>query len=520
MIKGKVKIELKDIHTSKTKKIEHDNLVTNAVSKYCSSDGFFRPPAYYSGFTKNNSLAEDFFGGLLLWESQLDSNAESYALPQDNNCIGYASYNISNSGINTHLGSYNVTESGWKDETTYEHVFDFSSQQANGTISALSLTNFAAGLMGLNTPTSLYDESISLDGSSVRFGEVLAFNDSNVNKAPQRIIIPYGTVPVAVKGDILYCLNPDNLMIYTESDTTKFIANNGKKLLIDRYKICINTIGIKDYPGSCVYKDTLELTVSSLNTSKLSTTTNASFYGGCNYSDGYLYVNFIYSDFSAQVVKINLEDNSITLINVPTIRKNTAQDMRAFEFIQYNNTTKKCYQNAKRCSGIFNNTFICIGTETSGSEGSYYIRLDTPAQIEDLMDSEGNYLTEPYSVWDRIAYDPISKICIVTLTDYLYLIDTRSGTMTFSKLNIKRVETGNNEAYFGGLSSRNPNSAEIFINSDNAIYRIWINRSSAVQYGMTQVSSPYILATKNTLDNPVVKTSAQTMKITYSLQQL
>ena len=521
MIKGKVKIELKDIHTSKTEKIEHDNLVTNAISKYCSSNGFFRPPAYYSGFTKNNSLAEDFFGGLFLWESQLDSNADSYALPQDNNCVGYASYNISNSGINTHLGSYNVTESGWKDSNTYEHVFDFSSQQANGTISALSLTNFSAGLMGLNTPTSLYDSSISLDGSTVQFGEVLNYADDNINKAPQRIPIPTGTVPVAIKDDTLYCLVPDNLMIYTDSDTTKFIANNGKKLLLDRYKICLNTIGVKDYPGSCTYKDTLEITVDSLNTSKIPTTTNKSFFGGCNYSDGYLYMTFVYPDFSSQVVKINLTDNSITLVNIPTVQKNTSQNMNTFEFIQYNSTIKKCVQAIRRCFGIFNNTLICIDTEQTGSAGSYYIRLDTPEQMEDLTDSEGNYLASSSSNWDRILYDTQSKICIIDVDDSLYMVDTRSNIMKFSKLNIKRGDPGKyNESEFGGLSSRGYSNNSVFINSDDSIYRILVSRSRNTPYGMTQVSSPFILATKNTLDSPVVKTSSQTMKITYSLQQL
>ena len=90
----------------------------------------------------------------------------------------------------------------------------------------------------------------------------------------------------------------------------------------------------------------------------------------------------------------------------------------------------------------------------------------------------------------------------------------------FSKLNIKRGDPGTKESEFGGLSARGYGNSSIFINSADSIYRILINRSRDISYGMTQVSSPYILATKNTLDSPVVKTSSQTMKITYSLQQL
>ena len=139
MLKGRTKIELTNVHTGKKEEYIHDNMITNAVSNLLNGDGVSLPRASCEAFTNYNTIADGLFGGVMLWQNQLSTDASDYMLPLTNTCIGYATRDLENTtSKNLKLGSFNANESS-KTLKEFKYVWDFTTNQANGQISAVSL---------------------------------------------------------------------------------------------------------------------------------------------------------------------------------------------------------------------------------------------------------------------------------------------------------------------------------------------------------------------------------------------
>ena len=148
MIKGHVQIELHNHKTGLKDRIEHENLVTNAVDKVIST--MIGRGQAASSFMP---LSTNLLGGIMLFEDPLTNSATNISLPTSNTVIGYAGQTTNTSSRN--MGSINSIESG-PVENGYMNVWDFSTSQANGTISAMSLTNYRVGLGSLWCPSLIY----------------------------------------------------------------------------------------------------------------------------------------------------------------------------------------------------------------------------------------------------------------------------------------------------------------------------------------------------------------------------
>lgn len=81
-------------------------------------------------------------GGILLYQNALEERADTIYAPLDNPLIGYASDDANNTE-DIRRGSRNLTESKEVDGG-YRFVWDFATSQANGTISAICLSNTLA----------------------------------------------------------------------------------------------------------------------------------------------------------------------------------------------------------------------------------------------------------------------------------------------------------------------------------------------------------------------------------------
>lgn len=147
MLKGKTVIELTDVHTGKKEHYEDTNLVTEAAMDVlnCNIKGML-----YNGTTFNGSTGDDWMlplkknimGGILLYQNALEERADTIYAPLDNPLIGYASDDANNTE-DIRRGSRNLTESKEVDGG-YRFVWDFATSQANGTISAICLSNTLA----------------------------------------------------------------------------------------------------------------------------------------------------------------------------------------------------------------------------------------------------------------------------------------------------------------------------------------------------------------------------------------
>lgn len=148
MLKGKTVIELTDVHTGETEVYEDINMVTEAVADVlnCNIKGML-----YDNTSFNDSggdswmlpLKKNLMGGILLYQNPLEESTDNIYAPLSNPIIGYASDDANNTE-DIQRGSRNLTESKVVDGG-YRFVWDFATSQANGTISAIAITNTLAG---------------------------------------------------------------------------------------------------------------------------------------------------------------------------------------------------------------------------------------------------------------------------------------------------------------------------------------------------------------------------------------
>ena len=188
-LKGESIIELTNVKTGE-KEVYHDtNLVTNAISdfiaykdscilnggtsidKFVSSSGVYAedcclyntPSTSTTSFsmidiTKLKEIYENrnncLIGGILLYQNALEEDATKYYADDTNPIIGYANGRNHGTG-DPKRGMRNLTESQALDDG-YKFVYDFSTSEANGKISAIALTTTLAGARGYG---STYAES-------------------------------------------------------------------------------------------------------------------------------------------------------------------------------------------------------------------------------------------------------------------------------------------------------------------------------------------------------------------------
>lgn len=149
---GYTKIELTDVKTGKVETHEKHNLVTNAVQNILS--GFDRSlnlqtmlaDKRYSNDSGSDgditNLITAFYGGLYLYDTPLGSNPDTLFAPAGAALVGTALQNTANTGTNPYRGSYNQAESSVDIEKgVVTFVYDFATNQANGTIASVCLTS-------------------------------------------------------------------------------------------------------------------------------------------------------------------------------------------------------------------------------------------------------------------------------------------------------------------------------------------------------------------------------------------
>ena len=87
----------------------------------------------------------DLVGGILLFEDAIEGGNNVY-MPSSNRMIGNGAYGISNSSEPNELGSYSSESSAGP--TAITQVYDFATNQANGTINCVCLTSKMGGEIG------------------------------------------------------------------------------------------------------------------------------------------------------------------------------------------------------------------------------------------------------------------------------------------------------------------------------------------------------------------------------------
>ena len=166
-IKGHAKIELTDVHNGGKEVIESDNIVTNGAANFMKPLGC----SYYNRFNGfSDPLVTTLYGGLILWDGNIEEDVNKYAKPSNVSMVGNAYYGYKNVSDVQELGSYNASES----EVASDHVkfvYDFATNEGNGEIACLSLVHKSTGMIGFgNKSGKLIDYSSSMvSGSGLSF---------------------------------------------------------------------------------------------------------------------------------------------------------------------------------------------------------------------------------------------------------------------------------------------------------------------------------------------------------------
>lgn len=148
MLKGKTVIELTDVNTGQTEVYEDTNMVTEALTDILNANimGMLYDNTSFNGSSGEDwmlPLKKNLIGGILLYQNEIEEREDNIYAPLNNPLIGYASDDANNTQ-DVRRGSRNLTESKVVDGG-YKFVWDFATSQANGTISAICLSNTLAG---------------------------------------------------------------------------------------------------------------------------------------------------------------------------------------------------------------------------------------------------------------------------------------------------------------------------------------------------------------------------------------
>ena len=478
-IKGKTTFELTDVNTGEVEIIEDNNMITNALQEYLATYGMFYSDVFSS--IVNNPLWNSLLSGLFLFDSTLDEDVNNTFMPAGVRMIGCGSKDFANSGAVTELGSYNASESGVQGDGSIKFVYDFSTQQANGTISCACLTSGVGGYASMGCESDRYysDKKFSyyfnpnsygcysgIDGAGTDMKHILYANYSE---------------------NAIYVTNPYNIKHTTEYALQHWSVT--KKIQILKLRAGFTSVGIEDYQYLKKVIETYDVDIPQDILDYMGTSVNYAITSSDGF-DGNIYVIFTKTDST---------DLSVgSFFWIMKIDKN----MQATAYKFTNNIGKSM------------NVFYARPSSNTGEYFDYYT-------------FNGDYL------W---VYDNSKYIYGVNYTDSTQIIETGvKGNYDMSMYNVAPNLIG---IYGKNYSSSNYYAPEMYdvmnrthtkMNGKEELVSVSYKRSlvpfadkkgvylTCYNGKISIFKDDRYLATINNLESPVVKTSSKTMKVTYTL---
>ena len=108
MLKGTMKIELTDVKTGQTETVLEHNMLTNALANIFKPLGLVKDPSrMYESFAP---YYQKLLGGLLLFDTNIEENADMLYPPAEAQLVGSAVYGQQNNTTGKVRGSFNQTE--------------------------------------------------------------------------------------------------------------------------------------------------------------------------------------------------------------------------------------------------------------------------------------------------------------------------------------------------------------------------------------------------------------------------
>lgn len=464
MLKGKTIIELTNVKTGEVERIEDDNMVTNALNHIFEPFGHYKKPEKLLTDTSNIiPYYQNLLGGILLFDGEINENAEQLFAPSSVNLTACGVYGRQNDTTNTCRGDYNMTESEVNLTEKYvKFVYDFGTSQGNGNIACVALTSKRAGYCGYGCR----------DATLVNTDQVALFpSDGTINFMGQSNCVRRGNSCTLGVSQYLFAVDPVNdILWYLRVNSTKSIS-------IVKRRGYFKTVGMFDTPSSS------GKLIETIDLPDMSTGLYNSNYISFNYIDSekcvYIYsAPNNYSDVGAafNIIKINIQNNAV--IEYPMTNQTNERIYLAsnYAFVDGGFIYVKGYNNFK----IFK---IAIGNSADVREIAW------------PSDCQNSSIYPSFAYGGRIYYEPYSH-SYMSSSDRLLILNTEDETML--KTECRYI--------YGGQSSSDPCGVPVIGHPEC----VW-------EYGYVIYPGLY-LATINNIE-PVTKTADKTMKVTYIIRE-
>lgn len=455
-LKGHATIQLFE-EGKEVKRIEEDNLVTDAVQTIFSSQFFG------NGDLRSLTPVRNLFGGVYCFQNSLEETASNVRPPsqQTNPLVAHAGQE-SHATSSPYRGNPNSIESGiTQDGKGYRFVWDWSTSQGNGTISALALTMSRFGNTGLissdsnQSPLMFSAVGKTVEGPSGFGGSGTAYNRG------YSLQVPRTYDPETGEGLAIYPTSTTLEFIKVRANTTKFFLNDSVVEFVEEEAQTVNLTSSKNARYSALVED----------------------------DNNYYYI-YISSNGTASIAmdRISKSDFSVTAQNF------TIADGAVARFDSNNNLSAAC--NGHPYISYDGRYLYLPSTDFS----FYRVEIANTANITKLNSN----LTS----WKTIAYSSsVTGACVINeglIAGCYFIINGDNVTATAAFMGA----TDGSVVHEFAVANRYP-----------ALVKQGIANSNAETIARGLGVLPY-LATINNLSNPVTKTPAQTMKITYTLTQV
>ena len=475
MLKGKTTIELTDVNNGKVEVIEDTNMITNALQEFMRGYGMWGSNVLLDEEVRKSSLWVNLLGGLLLFDTELEENADNIFMPAGVKMIGNASKDVSNSGVVTELGSYNATESGVQADGSVKFVYDFSTVQANGTIKSVCLTSRIGGYEGMGNKENCYIN-----------------NDYAWEYAYEKNVCYFRSVfETGSLNTIMYASYEDNA-IYLKSErnrvyTAEYASEHWsatKKIQIVKARAGFTSVSIKSDRTIKEIVETYDVEIPQTILDYMGTSKPE--LNAFSDTEGNIYIMFNKSTSGAL--------SPSAFVWMMKIDRN----MKATAYKVTNNTGKTLYLNRKYMT--INNDYLFIYNDNSPYE-LYGIKCSDSTQIIDI---DRNGERETYLI-------NISKNLVGVYGKYYGGTTSYYAPLIFD-IEARTLKKTNGRVGVGGLFT-------VPFVDKKGIYII-VNIYSSSSITLQLMKDMRYLATINNLSEPVVKTSAKTMKVTYTISEV
>lgn len=513
-IKGSATIELTNADGTK-QIIKHDNMITNAVADMFRSYMGDMPLIHKLNFY-DYTYAGTIFGGLLLFDDRLNDDASDYAIPSTK-ITGYAS-DTAYSGNDLSKGSRNIAESGLQEDGSYKFVWDFGTSQGNGNIQSIALCPIAMGKIGAS------DAPVRSEYVSYRLGEEVYVNNRNsdakgafppayrlIDATVDGVDISYLN-PVAIVGEYIYAVDSRSTEYYY-NDRAYNLVDNGGILKLYKFKYQFNSVSISATTGRAKYIETIDVQIPTeiVNLAYIQNSTG--------YTSGVVGIHFNKRDNKLIVFPYSLKTALAPNATLPYVEIGLLDNYKVTNCSMTNTTNQSLsiygrwfYGNyGSRCGLYISNDHILMIGGTGADARMYVINRTDNAKVVKVKIGGEDFV--PYN----LNYDNALNFCPK-------IINNNTAVVTFGKIG----SWDPYDMYIIDLTTGVAKKCNTVTNSDSGrvinIYRP-IMTDGAIVYdsdgsiGCAPKLNPFILTTKNNLDEPVVKTASQTMKITYTLTE-